>query len=48
MGRQPRTRIRRPVDERREPYLRVFLLSYLMMMLLLIPIMVYTGGFLVY
>ena len=48
MSKQPRTALRRPLSERREPYLRVFLLSFVMMMLLLLPVMIYTGGFFVY
>lgn len=48
MSRQPKTAIRRPLTERREPYLRVFLLSFFMMMLLVLPVMIYTGGYFVY
>ncbi len=48
MSRQPRAAVRRPLAERREPYLRIFLLSFGMMMLLLVPVMIYTGGFFTY
>lgn len=48
MGRKKRTAFRRPPTERREPYLAVFLLSFAIMMLLILPIMILTGGYFVY
>ena len=48
MSRRPKMAIRRPLGERRESYLRVFVLSYIMMLLLMMPVMIYTGGYFVY
>lgn len=48
MSRQPKTAVRRPLGERRESYLRVFVLSFFMMLLMLLPVMIYTGGYFVY
>lgn len=48
MGRKKQAVFRRPLSERREPYLAVFLLSFAMMMLLIMPIMIFTGGYFVY
>lgn len=39
---------RRPLTERHESYLAVFLLSFAIMLLLMLPVMLYTGGYFVY
>ena len=48
MSRRPKTALRRPLGERRESYLRVFVLSFMMMILMIIPVMIYTNGYFVY
>ncbi len=48
MSKRPKNAIRRPLGERRESYLRLFIVSFILMMLLMAPIMVYTGGYFVY
>lgn len=48
MGKHRKTAEKRPYIERREPYLLVFLTSFAMLMLVLLPIMIFTGGYFVY
>ncbi len=37
-----------PLIERREPYLRIFLLGFIILMLTMAPVMIFTGGYFVY
>lgn len=48
MGRTRSKVPRRPLTERREPYLAVFLLGFAMLMLVLLPVMIVTGGYFIY
>ncbi len=48
MSRRPKTAVRRPLGERHESYLRVFVLSFMMMILMILPVMIYTNGYFVY
>ena len=48
MGRSRSRAPRRPLTERREPYLVVFLLGFVMLLLVLLPVMVVTKGYFVY
>ncbi|MBR4201611.1 MAG: YfhO family protein [Oscillospiraceae bacterium] len=43
-----KTAFRRPLTERHESYLTVFLLSFVMMLALMVPVMLFTGGYFVY
>lgn len=38
----------RLADDRREPYLQVFLLGFFALLLVLVPIMIFTGGYFIY
>lgn len=48
MSRNRRNAFRRPLTERREPYLAVFLISFAVMLALMAPVMIFTGGYFVY
>lgn len=48
MGKHRKTAEKRPYTERREPYLLVFLTSFAVLMLVLLPVMIFTGGYFVY
>ncbi|MBQ6039919.1 MAG: YfhO family protein [Oscillospiraceae bacterium] len=48
MRRSNRRLARRPLSERREPYLAVFLLSFVMLLLVILPIIIFTKGYLIY
>ena len=48
MGRTRGGMPHRPLTERREPYLSVFLLSFGMMLLVLVPVMIFTKGYFIY
>ena len=48
MGRTRGRMPHRPLTERREPYLSVFLLSFGMMLLVLVPVMIFTKGYFIY
>lgn len=48
MGKMKNKIARRPLAERREPYLAVFLLGFAMLLLVLLPVMIYTKGYFVY
>ena len=39
---------RRPYAERREPYLLVFLVSFAILMVVILPVMIFTGGYFIY
>ena len=39
---------RRPYAERREPYLLVFLVSFAILMIVILPVMIFTGGYFIY
>lgn len=41
-------KIRRPYAERREPYLWVFLVSFVILMIVILPVMIFTGGYFIY
>lgn len=44
-----RTKIpKHPLSERRESYLQVFLISFCVMLLLMLPVMIFSGGYFVY
>ena len=48
MGKHQKKAKRRPLTERREPYLLVFVLSFCMLLLLIMPVMIFTHGYFVY
>ncbi len=48
MGKTRSKAPRRPLTERREPYLGVFLLGFAMLLVVLVPVMIFTKGYFVY
>lgn len=48
MGTHRKETVKRPYTERREPYLLVFFTSFVILMLVLLPVMIFTGGYFVY
>ncbi|HAG13309.1 MAG TPA: hypothetical protein DCG49_05545, partial [Ruminococcus sp.] len=48
MGNKRKTVVRRPLTERREPYISVFLLGFGILLVMILPVMLFTGGYFIY